>query len=355
MTREGALLRMLDANVNRAREALRVLEDYARFCLDDRELCAELKRLRHDLAAAWARYLPQAIAHRDTAGDVGTAVKTPSEQTRANLDAVVIAAGRRLGEALRVVEEVLKTIDAPRALLVERARYRFYDLEKTILSTLGRGRRFADVHLYVLITEAVCRLHWLTVAREALLGGADALQLREKSLPDGELLQRAKQLRSLCRRHGALFIVNDRPDIALLCGADGVHVGQDDLPAAAVRKLIGPQMILGVSTHRIEHARQAVRDGADYIGAGPMFPSTTKQRESIPGPAYARRVVKTVRIPAVAIAGINEDNIEDVLATGIRAVAVTAAVAASDDPRRAAGRLKKRILDFVRRGAPHGA
>lgn len=347
----GDALRMLDANANRAREAMRVLEDYARFCLNDRALSTAMKELRHRFAAGCAPYLRGAIFHRDTAGDVGTDIKTAAERRRADIGAVLVAAGKRLTEALRVVEEVLKTMDPRRAAAVEKLRYRFYDIEKALAATVGRGKRFADVRLYVLITESSCRLPWLTVAREALLGGADALQLREKALPDGELLRRARQIAALCRRHGALSIVNDRPDIAVLAGADGVHVGQDDLPAAVVRRIVGPDMIVGVSTQCLAQARQAVRDGADYIGAGPVFRSTTKARDRIAGMAYARQVARHIPIPAVAIAGINEDNIDDVLAAGLRAVAVTAAVAGSDDPRAAAARLRRRIVQFGRQDA----
>jgi thiamine-phosphate pyrophosphorylase len=141
-----------------------------------------------------------------------------------------------------------------------------------------------------------------------------------------------------------ISIINDRPDIAILAGADGVHVGQTDLPAGEVRKVIGREMILGVSTQCMEHARQAVLDGADYIGVGPMFRSTTKSRDVLPGVAYARQVTESIHIPAVAIAGITEGNVDEVLATGIRAIAVTAAVASSEDPRGAAERLKAKVM-----------
>lgn len=339
-----AVLRILDANANRAREALRVLEDYARFALNDDALSGQLKHVRHDLASATAPLLPQAILHRDTPGDVGTDNKTPSETRRQDLAAVVIAAGKRLGEALRVIEELLKTEDPAKASAVEALRYRFYDLEQRLARTLRPPQRFAGVRLYVLITEALCQRPWLETAEQAILGGADCLQLREKQLESGQLLRRAQRLVQLCRQHGVLCIINDRPDIALLSGADGVHVGQDDLPAASVRSLIGPDLLLGVSTQRLEQARQALLDGADYLGVGPIFPSTTKTRDILPGPAYARQVASSIPLPAVAIAGITADNLDQVLATGIGAIAVTAAVVAAPDPQSAARRLKQKLL-----------
>lgn len=344
----GSVLRILDANFNRAREALRVLEDYARFVLNDDTLCGSLKQLRHDLTDATKTIVSDAILHRDTPGDVGTTIKTSAEFSREDASDVVTAAGKRLGEALRTIEEYLKTIDTERAAHVERLRYAFYDIEQRIAFTLRpvhARREFATrVRLYVLITESSCKTHWRDAAENAILGGADCLQLREKSLDSGELLCRAKDFVALCRKHNVISIINDRPDIVMLSDADGVHVGQGDLPAREVRKLIGSGKIVGVSTHELSHAKKAVLDGADYIGVGPLFPSTTKRRDFVAGLPYARDVISAnLSIPAVAIAGITEENVDEVTATGIRAVAVTAAVIGCDDVRAAASRLKAKL------------
>ena len=338
-------MRILDANANRAREALRVIEDYARFSLDDAALCAALKQLRHDFADATSGFVADAILHRDTPGDVGTSAKTQAEMKREDVAHVVTAAGKRLGEALRTIEEYLKTFDAPRAARMESIRYRLYEIERQIALTLRPiACAFAEVRLYVLITESLCRRPWLDVAEQAILGGADCLQLREKELESRELLKRAVQLTDLCRKHRKISIINDRPDIALMCDADGVHVGQTDLPAREVRKLVGNSRILGVSTHDIEQAKQAVLDGADYIGVGPFFKSATKPRDFLPGADYARQVAEAISIPAVAIAGITEENVDEVVATGIKAVAVSAAVCGADDPRAAAARLRQKLV-----------
>ena len=339
----GAVLRLLDANANRAREGLRVVEDFARFVLDDQGLSAALKEIRHGLASVLAPLLGEAILHRDTPGDVGTTNKTQAEQQRANVADVVVAAGKRLGEALRAIEEYLKTICPADAGRVERLRYQFYDIEQRIARTLHPANRFADVRLYVLITERCCRRDWLEAAEEALIGGADCLQLREKEMDGGELLRRARRLVELCRKYNRLCIINDRADIAILSDADGLHVGQEDLPAAEARKLIGRNKIVGVSTHRIDQARQAVLDGADYIGVGPVYPSATKLRDFVAGLDYAEQVATEIEIPAVAIAGINAGNVDKVIGTGVRAVAVTAAVLDCDDPRSATAELKSRV------------
>jgi thiamine-phosphate pyrophosphorylase len=335
------VFRLLDANTNRAREALRVMEDYSRFILNDGPTSAALKQIRHDLTAI----IPaDAIYSRDTPGDVGTVHKTAAEFVRQDLTAVVTAAGKRLGEALRAIEEFLKITSPADAAKVESIRYRVYDIEQRLAFSLRPAGRFAAVRLYVLVTESVCKLPWLQAAEQSILGGADCLQLREKNLDGGEFLKRARLLVDLCRRHGVLCIINDRPDIALLSDADGVHVGQDDLPVLEVRKILGREKLIGVSTHCMDHATAAKRDGADYLGVGPFFKSGTKPRDFVAGPEYAKEVVQRIDLPSVAIAGITEENVREVLATGIRAIAVTAAVMGQDDPRAATGRLKSKLI-----------
>ena len=340
----GPILRLLDANANRAREGLRTLEDYARFILNDPDLSAALKDIRHELTVVLKPILLDAILFRDTPGDVGTVIKTEHELQRTDLSEIVTAAGKRLGEALRAIEEYLKTINLADSSRVERVRYRFYDVEQRLSRTLVVTNRFPGVRLYVLITESCCRLPWLEAAEQCLLGGADCLQLREKDLASAELLRRARQVSRLCHQHGKLCIINDRPDIAILSDADGVHVGQEDLPATEVRKLIGREKILGVSTHRIEQARQAVLDGADYIGVGPIFPSRTKPRDFVAGIEYARQVAGEIHIPTVAIAGIGLENVDEVAKTGIGVIAVTAAVLGSDNPQAATAQLKQKFI-----------
>ena len=346
------VLRIIDANANRAREALRVVEDYARFWLDHRDFSGQLKQLRHDFTSAVAPLTEDAILHRDTPGDVGTQTKTPQELHRADVNDVVTAAGKRFGEAVRALEEFTKTIDPEIAAKLEAVRYRFYDLEMRVARTLRPDDVMARVRLYVLVTASVCKKPWLTVAREAIHGGADCVQLREKDLSDAELLHRARQLVRLCRRARVPCVVNDRPDVAVLAEADGVHVGQDDLAVVEARRIVGRNRIVGVSTHTIEQAKQAVLDGADYIGVGPVFRSETKLRDILPGLDFARQVASQITIPAVAIAGITAANVDEVLATGLRAVAVTAAVIGQDDVREAARQLKCKLLQRSETGCP---
>lgn len=336
-------LRILDANANRAREALRVLEDYARFTLNDAMLSADLKNLRHELTVALQPILTLSLLHRDTPGDVGRENKTAAEFSRPDLASVITAAGKRLGEALRSLEEFTKTVDPHTAAQIEKIRYRFYDLELRMGRTLHPAK-FDQVRLCVLITKFACKIPWLEAAEQAILGGADCLQLREKEMESGELLCRAKAFVALCKKHKVISIINDRPDIAMLADSDGVHVGQGDLPAVEVRKLIGPDKIVGVSTHNLDQARQALSDGANYIGVGPIFKSPTKPRDISPGLPFASEVSGEIPLPALAIAGITLENLSQVLATGIQAIAVTAAVVGCDNVRGAAERFKRLLV-----------
>ena len=341
----GPILRVIDANANRTREALRVLEDYARFILNNDQISGDIKNLRHELAQTLRPFLAEAILHRDTPGDVGTTLTTPGEQSRDDVAAVVIAAGKRAGEALRALEEFAKIVDPAVAAKIEALRYRLYDIEQHLALTLRPRTRFAAVKLYVLITESACKHPWRETAAMAIEGGADCLQLRENQLTDSELLARAIELVKICRKNGALSIINNRPDIALAADADGVHVGQDDMPALQARRIMGNDKIIGVSTHNLDQAHRAVTDGADYIGVGPIFKSATKPRDFLPGLEYAAAAVREIAIPKIGIAGIGPENVDKVREVGISAIAVTAAVTGRDDVAAAARELKRRLME----------
>lgn len=332
-------MRILDANANRAREALRVMEDYSRFIVDDADVCVRLKSIRHDLRAALDRLGPGVLeANRDVAGDVGTTLKTDAEGNRASVAAVVIAAGKRLGESLRSIEEYLKTMDAGAAAAVESLRYRAYDAEQRLQRRLGTAIA-PQWRLCVLITESLCARPWLDVLDAALEGGADCIQLREKNLEDGRLLGRATVVVERCRAAGAASIINDRADVALLVGADGVHLGQSDLPVGHVRRLVGRQLLIGVSTASMAQAEAAAKAGADYCGVGPMFHTTTKDKPQLAGPAYLREYLARVPLPHLAIGGINDRNVGELLDAGVAGVAVSSYVCACDEPAAAVRRL----------------
>ena len=198
--------------------------------------------------------------------------------------------------------------------------------------------------LYAILDRSVAHGRDLPGLLDALLaGGCRLVQLREKTMPLDELLPLARRLARRCREAGALLIVNDRADLALAADADGLHVGQDDLPARQARGLLRPNMILGVSTHDPEQARRAVADGADYVAVGSIFPTTTKAGFQLVGPELIRRVRPEVPVPLVGIGGITAENASAVLDAGADAVAVISALCAAPDPETATRAFLARI------------
>lgn len=175
-------------------------------------------------------------------------------------------------------------------------------------------------------------LSHLNLVEQLCAGGARLIQLRVKDLPSREFLTLAQQVRAVCRHYGCVLIINDRADIALAVDADGVHVGQEDLPLAAARKVLGPQKIVGVSTHDPAQAQAAERDGADYLGFGPVFGTTTKATGySARGLEQLREIRSLVRLPLVAIGGITTDRAPATLAAGANAVAMISDLVSASD------------------------
>ncbi len=336
--------RILDASFNRAREAVRVLEDYCRFGLDDRFLTEQMKQLRHDLASA-AQKLPQKtlLAARETLRDVGTTATASGEYERFSPAQVAEVNFKRLQESLRSLEEFGKVFGPELGRELESLRYRVYTFERAVALGSGCRSRLAQAKLYVLLTGAQCVGSLAWTIREAARGGADVIQLREKSLSDREFLERARNVRRWTREARVLFIVNDRPDIARLAEADGVQLGQDDLSVKDARRILGANALIGVSTHTLEQLRQAILDGADYAGIGPIFPSRTKPFAQFPGLDFVRAASSETSFPAFALGGIGPANIGEVVAAGAKRVAVSSAIATADDPEQTARLLKSAL------------
>jgi thiamine-phosphate pyrophosphorylase len=327
------VLRIIDANANRASEGLRVVEEFVRFVLDDGHLTELCKWLRHDLAAALKPLAASDLcAARDTCGDIGTSVATEDEYQRADPLDVALASQKRVEQSLRCIEEYSKTLAPGVASAVEQLRYRAYTLGKAIVTTSSSLQRLADARLYVLIDGRSSEAEFERLANSLVEAGVHVLQLRDKRLADRELAARARLLRRLTRNSSTICIINDRPDIALLSDADGVHVGQEELSVKEARTIVGPGKLVGVSTHSIEQARQAVLDGADYLGCGPTFPSQTKSFENYPGPAFLRQVAEEISLPAFAIGGIDLDRVALVHQAGFRRIAVSQSIVESEEP-----------------------
>lgn len=345
----AAIRRLLDANLDRAREGLRVLEDWSRFALDRADLVAALKDLRQRLGRLHhSRYKFE----RDTAGDTGAGLGHPAQLERQVPAQVLAANAGRVQEALRVLEEFGRLEDPQLAAEAAAIRYRLYDLEVELLrATSGQDAAGADptgtagdrlrerlqaCRLY-LITRPVPELE--PVVECALQAGVRLVQYRAKEADDRSRLADAQALRDLCARHGALFIVNDRIDLALAVDADGVHLGQDDLPPQLARRLLGPDRLIGRSTHSIEQLRQAQADGCDYVGVGPVNATPTKPGRTPVGLEYVRQAAAEARIPWFAIGGIEASSLALVLEAGASRVAVVRAITDAADPAAATAEL----------------
>jgi thiamine-phosphate pyrophosphorylase len=201
-----------------------------------------------------------------------------------------------------------------------------------------------DPTLYVVLDRTAARGRDLDLLLASVIeGGCRMVQLREKEWPSGRLLPLARRLRDRCRTAGVTFIVNDRVDVAVAVEADGVHVGQEDLPARLARPMLRAGMVLGVSTHGVEQARAARDDGADYVAVGSMFPTATKPDFQLVGPALIRKLRDEIRVPLIGIGGITHDNVVDVVRAGANGVAVISAVCAAPDP----GAATRRFLELI--------
>ena len=346
-------LRILDACRNRSGEALRTLEDLARFALNDGSLSADLKDLRHGLAAAFAALPPGSLAaNRDVAGDAGRAIEGSGEYRREGLPGVATAAGHRLAEALRSIEEIAKVVE-PRGELaraVERLRYASYPIAAAIEARLPGPRR-EQWTVCVLLTRSLCRRPWDDVLAAAIDGGADAIQVREKDLDGGELVELVGRAVARARPAGVRVLVNDRVDVALAAGADGVHVGQRDLSPDAVRAIAGRRLAIGVSTHDEAEAERAA-GLADYCGVGAMFASPLKPGLAPSGLAYLTRFLANhPDLPHLAIGGIDPTNVASLAAAGCRGVAVSGCVCGSEHPDRTVAALRA-ALGSPRRPVP---
>jgi thiamine-phosphate pyrophosphorylase len=319
------LYRILDANLDRAREGLRILEEWCRFGLQDAGLTEQFKQLRQQLAQYHGDELRWA---RNTPDDPGTGLTHPQETYRDSLQSVLQANFCRVQEALRTLEEYGKLSLPALAVASKQMRYEVYRLEGELLG-YARRQQLLRSQTY-LVTSPVENL--LSVVEAALQGGIDIVQYREKSADDCDRLPLAQKIRDLCYHHQALFIVNDRIDLALAVDADGVHLGQRDLPMPVARDLLGPHRIVGRSTTNPEELARAIAEGADYIGVGPVHATPTKPGKAAAGYDYVRYAVTQAPMPWFAIGGIDTDNLQAVTDAGATRIAVVRAIMEAPQP-----------------------
>ncbi len=348
MTSSAGIWRIIDANLNRAGEGLRLLEEMARLVLNDAALTRQFKTMRHEILRGDLVFHQQLLEARDAEGDVGVDIEAPQEEKGRELTITVVANARRVQESLRTLEEMAKLPDTAPRLDPEKfkkARFDLYTMEQNLLLKLLRQDKIKQLRgLYVIIdTAALGGRSPVEVASRAIRGGAKTIQLRDKSLSDKALLAIAHELRKLCAEHRVLFIVNDRLDLALATDADGLHLGPEDLPIKVARQLLPIDKILGGSTTTVEQAVATAAEGADYVAVGAMYPTPSKAKAVVVGVERLRQIKEAVALPLVAIGGINKDNAAEVMAAGAQSVAVISAVLQAEDPQEAARQIVKRL------------
>lgn len=320
-----AIYRILDANLDRAREGLRIIEEWCRFGLNHSELTDKLKHMRQTLGQ-W--HTAEMRGARDTPNDPGVGLTHPDEAERNSLTDVLQVNFCRVQEALRVLEEYGKLYQGEFAAACKAIRYQTYTLESELL---GHHRYLQLLNSRTYLVTAP-RDNLPEIVEKALQGGISIVQYRDKTHDDRDRLALAQILKAVCHRYGALFLINDRVDLALAVDADGVHLGQTDLPIAVARDLLGGHRIIGRSTTNPEEMARALEEGADYIGVGPVFATPTKPDKPAAGLDYVRYAAERSTVPFFAIGGVVDANLEAVIAAGAQRVAVVRALMDAENP-----------------------
>ena len=352
--------RTLDASANRSAEAVRVLEDILRFCLNDAFLSQEAKAIRHELAVIFAQEDFQArIQLRDVLRDVGASSTASKSPPRTELRHVFAANAARASQSIRSLEECSRVV-MPRATTgFEQLRYRIYTLEKAAMTIIKSQKMFADIRLCVLLDVDQTQAEFKTLVGQLLDAGVRMIQLRDKKASTALLCERADMILQQVRQHAemktgkrCLVLINDRADVAVAVNADGVHLGETDLPVNLARKVCGHEFIIGRTAHSIDEAKQAVREGVDYLGVGPCYPSTTKQFEYFASDAFLRDVSKEIQLPIFGIGGIASDNIDRLIHLGVTRVAIASSITGAADPGEEC-RLIRSLLPTTKEIQPH--
>ena len=326
---DNRIAQLIDTNLDRAREGLRVMEDWCRFGLKRGDFSVQIKDWRQKLGLNHHHIYRKA---RLTSSDPAMGVSHPLQKVRSTPEAIFIANSSRVQEALRVIEEFTRLTDPNLCEIASKIRYGTYAIEMDVLNTsegIKRRQTLKHCHLYLITTN---RGNLEKVVIQALKAGVRIVQYREKFLNDNEKVSQARYLASICKKYNSLFIVNDRIDIALAVDADGIHLGQEDIPTEIARELLGNEKIIGRSTHCLEDIKNAEDEGCDYIGIGPIFPSKTKKQLIPLGIDYLRKGLNESLLPAFAIGGINSSNISQLNQFNNLRIAVSNAIINSTDP-----------------------
>ena len=333
--------RIIDVNLNRTAEGLRILEEISRFILNKSDFSSFLKNIRHKICQIQENDYQNLLLARDSINDVGLKIQNPDG--RVNVESVFKANIKRVQQSLRVLEEY----DMDNSSIYEELRYQIYDFEKKMWSVLKLDLKkylLNNKNLYLVTNSDGFQSEdeFLDSIAQALSGGVNIVQLREKKANARRIIELGRKIRELTSMFNALFIVNDRVDIAKIVKADGVHLGQDDVEIDYAKEILGNDKIIGISTHEPGQAIKAIKEGADYIGVGPVFETPTKPGRKSVGLEYVKWASENVfDIPFYAIGGINQENVCDVIKSGAKNIAVVRAIINASSPKEAAANFKR--------------
>ncbi len=334
------IYQIIDANLDRAREGLRVLEDWARFGLGENECVAKIKNYRQILGKNHLGVYKQSRNHID---DQCKGLTHQEQVNRSAPEQIISSNAGRVQEALRVIEEFTRLHNHKLSKIASEIRYEIYTLEIDLLrlSKFKKSQEILKENDLYLITSPKENL--LEIIEEILIAGVRIIQHRFKKGSDKDHLEEAIEIKNLCRKYNALLIINDRVDIALASNADGIHLGQDDLDLKTARQLLGYSKIIGVSANNEIDISNALKEGCDYIGIGPVFATETKKNKKPIGIKKIRTLTKDLNIPWFAIGGIKTNNISHLKNYGFKKVALVSQLMNSKDPKKEAIMILKEL------------
>jgi len=336
------IAQIIDANLDRAREGLRVLEDWARFALGRKDLVKRFKNFRQILGKNHLKIYKES---RNFTYDKCAGLSHPEQFKRNNTLSIISSNAARVQEALRVIEEYSREHNQILSNISAEIRYEIYSLEILLLEAQSNNsllKILQENNLYFITLETD---NLLDKIKNILEGGVKIIQLRCKHGKDSDNLKLAFKIRKLCDNFGALFLINDRVDIALACKADGVHLGQSDMDIKYARNILGFSKIIGISASNEKDIKKAIQDGCDYLGIGPVFTTKTKKEKLPLGIDTIKSLTRDISIPWFAIGGINKENISLLKENNICKVAVISDLIYAKNPKEKAIMIIKSLND----------
>ena len=336
------IAQIIDANLDRAREGLRVLEDWARFALGRKDLVKNIKNFRQILGKHHLKLYKES---RNFIRDECAGLSHPEQFKRNNTSSIISSNAARVQEALRVIEEYSRDHNQNLCKISSEIRYKIYNLEIVLLeaeSNFSLRKILNENDLYFITLDSE---NLFEKIKNILEGGVKIIQLRCKEGKDTDILKFAIKVRELCNKFSALFLINDRVDIALACNADGVHLGQDDMDIQSARNILGFSKIIGISASNELDINKAIQNGCDYLGIGPVFETSTKKGKVPLGIETLNSLTKDISIPWFAIGGIKQENISLLKENNICKVAIITDLINSKKPKEKAIMLINSLTD----------